>query len=376
MNPVRYASFSRRLVAYLLDYLLLLLITMPFNAGLSLNTQTGSNFALSFTQLITLGLYISYQIFFLVKYNGQTLGKRAMHIRVVREDNQPLDVATVVVRLISTLVSSIVLYLGYIWVLFDSKKQSWHDKIAKTLVVEADETKPNKIFYFLGCCLPITLIVIFVLVFSSIILAAVGLSQVYKNSATSTYETTQALSEQTQVLFDNATALNDQIRTIGQTQTTSQAYTLAVKPLADQMIIALKSALTSSPDQANLWNLLGIAYSYPNSTGSIQDSILAYQKAVELAPDNATYHSNLGIGLANSGDNDKAALELKQAVRLQPNSGLYHTRLADVYLNLKLNQDAWQSYKNAIAAYQKDNTTGQYDAEILELQKILADWKF
>jgi uncharacterized RDD family membrane protein YckC len=30
-----------------------------------------------------------------------------------------------------------VLYLGFIWILFDDRRQGWHDKIADTLVVEA-----------------------------------------------------------------------------------------------------------------------------------------------------------------------------------------------------------------------------------------------
>ena len=32
-------------------------------------------------------------------------------------------------------VSGIVLYLGYLWVLWDKDQQGWHDKIANTLVI-------------------------------------------------------------------------------------------------------------------------------------------------------------------------------------------------------------------------------------------------
>jgi hypothetical protein len=44
-----------------------------------------------------------------------------------------------VLRYVGYLVSAIVVSLGFIWILFDSKRQGWHDKIAKTYVVYFDE---------------------------------------------------------------------------------------------------------------------------------------------------------------------------------------------------------------------------------------------
>jgi len=34
-------------------------------------------------------------------------------------------------------ISGVVLFLGYLWILIDKKKQGWHDKIAGTYVVKA-----------------------------------------------------------------------------------------------------------------------------------------------------------------------------------------------------------------------------------------------
>ncbi len=42
-----------------------------------------------------------------------------------------------VMRLIGYFVSSIVIWLGFLWILFDANKQGWHDKIAGTYVVKA-----------------------------------------------------------------------------------------------------------------------------------------------------------------------------------------------------------------------------------------------
>lgn len=37
---------------------------------------------------------------------------------------------------IAKYVSALVLYLGYLWAIFDKDRQSWHDKIAGTVVVK------------------------------------------------------------------------------------------------------------------------------------------------------------------------------------------------------------------------------------------------
>ncbi len=69
---------------------------------------------------------------------GQTLGMRALRIRVVRTDGQPLSWVTGVLRYVGYILSIIPLGLGLLWVLWDPRKQGWHDKIASTLVVNAD----------------------------------------------------------------------------------------------------------------------------------------------------------------------------------------------------------------------------------------------
>jgi hypothetical protein len=85
---------------------------------------------------------VGYFIFFWVSQNGQTLGKRAMAIRIVKENGQPIDLAAAILRYIGYIISSVALFLGFIWVAFDSKKQGWHDKIANTYVVKT-EGKPK-----------------------------------------------------------------------------------------------------------------------------------------------------------------------------------------------------------------------------------------
>jgi uncharacterized RDD family membrane protein YckC len=39
------------------------------------------------------------------------------------------------IRYFASILSALILGLGYFWVVFDGRKQSWHDKFAGTVVV-------------------------------------------------------------------------------------------------------------------------------------------------------------------------------------------------------------------------------------------------
>lgn len=69
------------------------------------------------------------------KMKGTTIGGIVCGLKVVRQDDRPLDWTVALVRALGCFLSLIVAGLGFIWVAFDEEKQSWHDKIAGTLVV-------------------------------------------------------------------------------------------------------------------------------------------------------------------------------------------------------------------------------------------------
>ena len=68
---------------------------------------------------------------------GQTLGSRALNIRVVKTDGSYLDYVGAFLRFVGFFISCIVFLLGVIWAAYDAQKQGWHDKIAGTYVVKA-----------------------------------------------------------------------------------------------------------------------------------------------------------------------------------------------------------------------------------------------
>jgi uncharacterized RDD family membrane protein YckC len=71
------------------------------------------------------------------KLKGTTIGGIICGLQVVRLDGRPIDWPTAIVRALACFLSLAICFLGFIWVAFDPDKQSWHDKIAGTVVVKA-----------------------------------------------------------------------------------------------------------------------------------------------------------------------------------------------------------------------------------------------
>jgi uncharacterized RDD family membrane protein YckC len=65
---------------------------------------------------------------------GRTIAQALLGLRVVRTDGRPLKAPACVVRAAGYLLSAILL-LGFIWVCFDRRRQGFHDKIARSLVI-------------------------------------------------------------------------------------------------------------------------------------------------------------------------------------------------------------------------------------------------
>jgi uncharacterized RDD family membrane protein YckC len=86
---------------------------------------------------VTSGLVISvaYWLGFWI-WRGQTPGKMALGIKVIRTDSSPVKWQCALCRFLGYIVSVVTLFIGFIWVAFDGRKQGIHDKIADTYVVK------------------------------------------------------------------------------------------------------------------------------------------------------------------------------------------------------------------------------------------------
>jgi uncharacterized RDD family membrane protein YckC len=80
-------------------------------------------------------LGIAYYVYF-EGSTGQTIGKKAAGIRVVDiRGGGAIGFTRAFLRYVGRILSFIVVLLGYLWMLWDPQKQTWHDKIANSVVV-------------------------------------------------------------------------------------------------------------------------------------------------------------------------------------------------------------------------------------------------
>jgi len=89
--------------------------------------------------LLAIAGYFAYFTYFEGGPTGATPGKRVCGIRVYdfREGGQ-IGMGRAFIRQIMKQIDGIPIYLGFLWMLWDSEKQTWHDKVAGSVVVPAD----------------------------------------------------------------------------------------------------------------------------------------------------------------------------------------------------------------------------------------------
>jgi uncharacterized RDD family membrane protein YckC len=71
-----------------------------------------------------------------------TIGGIVLNLKVVRLDDKPITFLVALVRGLAAGFSVIVLFLGFFWMIWDREKQTWHDKIAGTVVVRQPRGMP------------------------------------------------------------------------------------------------------------------------------------------------------------------------------------------------------------------------------------------
>ena len=75
-------------------------------------------------------------------WKATTIGGIVLGLKVARMDGQPLTFTVALVRGLAAAFSVIVLFLGFLWIIWDNDKQGWHDKIAGTVVVRLPRGTP------------------------------------------------------------------------------------------------------------------------------------------------------------------------------------------------------------------------------------------
>lgn len=122
------AGFFQRFAALFIDSVVLV---VPY---FILVQAVGENLAL----VLYLAASALYFVLLEGSASGQTLGKKALGIRVADiNGGGSIGTGRAFGRWAGRILSGLLL-LGYLWALWDPEKQTWHDKIAKSVVVPAN----------------------------------------------------------------------------------------------------------------------------------------------------------------------------------------------------------------------------------------------
>jgi len=136
---INIAPLSKRVYAAVIDELLIamlfLFVIFDQLAGIT-DPDDIVVFVNSFT-LEYMFIKILYQSAFVMLY-GATIGKIALKIKVIEQEslNTP-RLSSALNRSIFRIISESVFWIGYIWAFYTKNRETWHDKTARTLVVDA-----------------------------------------------------------------------------------------------------------------------------------------------------------------------------------------------------------------------------------------------
>jgi uncharacterized RDD family membrane protein YckC len=146
-----YAGFWIRFLALILDGIVLSLVVQPLTllAGPGFEFETtentageiqsfssnfdGSDFAIA--ALIGMAIYVAYFTIAIGRW-GQTIGALAVSIKVVHPDGSLLSYGASLLRYVGSWVSGIILWIGYLMMIWDGRKQTLHDKMAGSVVIK------------------------------------------------------------------------------------------------------------------------------------------------------------------------------------------------------------------------------------------------
>jgi len=136
-QDVVYAGFWYRLLATIIDSIIIAIVTVPLSFVIIGNEAfTSTSFISGPGDFLINWVAPSIYVIVFWIYRGATPGKIVLNIRIVdSRTGGPLSMGQSILRYLSYFISMIPLFLGYIWVAFDSRKQGWHDKIAGTVVI-------------------------------------------------------------------------------------------------------------------------------------------------------------------------------------------------------------------------------------------------
>ena len=128
VSPAAYANWGQRVGAYLIDYVPIFVLELI--AVISRNAIIWFVFILA-----SLGWWI-YNRCIQAGRTGQSLGKKTLHLRLLSEKTgEPIGAGMAFARDICHILDSLACYIGWLFPLWDARRQTFADKIIGTVVI-------------------------------------------------------------------------------------------------------------------------------------------------------------------------------------------------------------------------------------------------
>jgi Predicted membrane protein/domain len=325
-NQYQQAGFGIRFFAYLLDQIIILIITLSLTYSFSTINHDGNH--LNLFTIIELLFSIFYFIFFWVK-EGTTPGKKLFKLKIVKENFQEDDLkkglsfSTAITRYIGYVISGFIFSLGYLWIAFDKNKQGWHDKIAGTIVIKLDNKKR------IGLKILVLLLTFISLIFTIVYGLYIGIKEINKKEKSLLFK---------KIFFNKNKDLNFSFKK-------EQENYLSQLPQDSKTLIEKSRQLVSEAIDLIAGADCNVQKLNKEIEKKLSEAVILAQKATEISPDNPYTHYNLAYTYNWSlcypfGGDDKALLEYQKAVKIDPNFIQAKLKLGKIYINLENYQSA------------------------------------
>lgn len=151
------AGLVRRLAAMFYDFLLcvalMMVVTLVYQQGI-LRLIYGSDHLRELADrgaligdplLSTLLVFAPFGFFAKFwTHNGQTLGMQVWGLRVQNRDGSAISLLQALLRFMIAIASWLCLGLGFLWMLWDKDKRTWHDRYSESQVVRLPKNTHKK----------------------------------------------------------------------------------------------------------------------------------------------------------------------------------------------------------------------------------------
>ena len=147
--PEALAGFWSRLAAAFLDWILIGVVAAAIGNLFGVEAPSAASTYGDVSYQPAPGPFILVELVYFTWFHatsaGQSIGNRILGIRVLDEHTgRSLPQARAFVRALMSTLSALVFVLGYLWMLWEPRKRTWHDMVAESLVVKAAFYPPGE----------------------------------------------------------------------------------------------------------------------------------------------------------------------------------------------------------------------------------------